>query len=61
VDVYTNLATAQLYIFNKWVIDLVAERKTIKCIQSDLIPFLLKCQARPNSKTYDGSANHKKK
>ncbi|KAI9145379.1 nucleotide-diphospho-sugar transferase [Paraphysoderma sedebokerense] len=44
LNVYTNLQDAHLYIFKKWVIDLIAQKKQLSSIRSELLPFLIKCQ-----------------
>ena len=44
VRVHTNLNDAHLYIFKKWVLDLVADKENISSISEDLIPMLVKCQ-----------------
>lgn len=57
VNIHTNLVSAHMYIFNKWVIDLIAEHKHITTIQGELMPYLVKCQAASFSKSrrYDAS------
>ncbi|KAI8982067.1 nucleotide-diphospho-sugar transferase [Mycotypha africana] len=44
VRVYTNLQDAHLYIFKRWVIDMIADKDKITSISKDLIPMLVKCQ-----------------
>ncbi|KAL1931833.1 hypothetical protein VTP01DRAFT_8889 [Rhizomucor pusillus] len=44
VRVCTDLQDAHLYIFNRWVLDLVADKEKISSISEDLIPMLVKCQ-----------------
>ncbi|KAI9339478.1 nucleotide-diphospho-sugar transferase [Pilaira anomala] len=44
VRVHTDLQDAHLYIFKRWVIDMVAEKENITSISKDLIPLLVKCQ-----------------
>lgn len=45
IDVHSQLRDAHLYIFKRWVLDLISERKTIASIKDDLLPLLVKCQA----------------
>ncbi|KAG2226768.1 hypothetical protein INT45_005733 [Circinella minor] len=61
VRVHTNLNDAHLYIFKRWVIDLVADKENISSISEDLIPMLVKCQyqkkmvERENVKSYSSA------
>jgi len=54
ITVYTNLMNAHLFVFKRWVIDLLVEKTTISTIQAELFPFLVKCQSR-TAKKYDVS------
>lgn len=44
VRVHTDLQDAHLYIFKRWVIDMLVEKENITSISKDLIPMLVKCQ-----------------
>ncbi|KAI7867027.1 nucleotide-diphospho-sugar transferase [Spinellus fusiger] len=44
VSVHTDLQDAHLYIFKRWVLDMVADKESISSISEDLIPLLVKCQ-----------------
>ncbi|KAI8094462.1 nucleotide-diphospho-sugar transferase [Thamnidium elegans] len=44
VRVHTDLQDAHLYIFKRWVIDMLVEKENITSISKDLIPLLVKCQ-----------------
>ncbi|CAG8481368.1 7800_t:CDS:10 [Ambispora leptoticha] len=44
VNIHTTLQDAHLYIFKRWVIDLIAQRKSISSVKEHLVPLLLKCQ-----------------
>jgi translation initiation factor eIF-2B subunit gamma len=44
VRVHTDLQDAHLYIFKRWIIDMVVEKENITSISKDLIPLLVKCQ-----------------
>ncbi|KAI7907889.1 nucleotide-diphospho-sugar transferase [Cokeromyces recurvatus] len=44
VRIHTNLQDAHLYIFKKWVLDIVVDKEYITSISKDLIPMLVKCQ-----------------
>ncbi|KAI8340751.1 nucleotide-diphospho-sugar transferase [Chlamydoabsidia padenii] len=44
VRIHTDLQDAHLYIFKRWVIDMVADKESIASISDDLIPMLVKCQ-----------------
>ncbi|KAI9354510.1 nucleotide-diphospho-sugar transferase [Zopfochytrium polystomum] len=43
VTIHTTLRDAHLYVFKRWVIDLIKQSKLVG-IKSDLIPLLLQCQ-----------------
>ncbi|ORX56896.1 nucleotide-diphospho-sugar transferase [Hesseltinella vesiculosa] len=44
VRLHTNLQDAHLYIFKRWVLDMLADKEYIASISDDLIPMLVKCQ-----------------
>ncbi|CAG8448003.1 11234_t:CDS:10 [Acaulospora colombiana] len=44
VDIHTTLQDSHLYIFKRWVIDLIAQRKAISSVCEHLVPLLVKCQ-----------------
>ncbi|KAL0073242.1 nucleotide-diphospho-sugar transferase [Phycomyces blakesleeanus] len=44
VRVHTDLQDAHVYIFKRWVLDMVADKENISSISEDLIPMLVKCQ-----------------
>ncbi|KAI8881201.1 nucleotide-diphospho-sugar transferase, partial [Backusella circina FSU 941] len=44
VRVYTNLQDAHLFIFKRWVLDVLEDKESITSISKDLIPMLIKCQ-----------------
>lgn len=44
VRVHTDLQDAHLYIFKRWVIDILADKENVESISEDLIPLLVKCQ-----------------
>ncbi|CAO3615490.1 unnamed protein product [Cunninghamella blakesleeana] len=44
VRIHTDLQDAHLYIFKRWVIDMLEEKENIASISDDLIPMLVKCQ-----------------
>ncbi|ORZ03016.1 nucleotide-diphospho-sugar transferase [Syncephalastrum racemosum] len=44
VRIHTDLQDAHLYIFKRWVLDMVADKENISSISEDLIPMLVKCQ-----------------
>lgn len=48
VHFYSQLRDSHLYIFKKWVIDVIAKSKSISSIRLDLVPLLLECQYRSN-------------
>ena len=50
VTLHANMLNAHLYIFKRWVIDLVAEQKGISSLQGELIPFLVNSQWRSSAK-----------
>ncbi|KAI9307092.1 nucleotide-diphospho-sugar transferase [Cunninghamella echinulata] len=44
VRIHTDLQDAHLYIFKRWVIDMLADKENIASISEDLVPMLVKCQ-----------------
>lgn len=46
VTLYTNMLNAHLYVFKKWVIDLIVEKKNISSLQGELVPLLVSSQWR---------------
>ncbi|KAG0171193.1 Eukaryotic translation initiation factor 2B, subunit 3 gamma, 58kDa [Apophysomyces sp. BC1015] len=44
VRIHTDLQDAHLYIFKRWVLDMVVAKDHISSISEDLIPMLVKCQ-----------------
>ncbi|RHZ81079.1 hypothetical protein Glove_123g40 [Diversispora epigaea] len=44
VDIHTTLQDSHVYIFKRWVIDLIAQRKAISSVCDHLVPLLVKCQ-----------------
>ena len=44
IDLHTNYKDVHLYLFKRWVIDFIFEKKKISSIKNDLVPLLLKCQ-----------------
>ncbi|XJO71589.1 hypothetical protein BDV3_001075 [Batrachochytrium dendrobatidis] len=46
VHLHSQLRDAHLYIFRKWVLDLVSKNKNLSSIKNDLVPLLLECQHR---------------
>ncbi|CEP12948.1 hypothetical protein [Parasitella parasitica] len=44
VRVHTDLQDAHLYIFKRWIIDMLVDKEKITSISKDLIPMLIKCQ-----------------
>lgn len=41
---HTDLYDAHLYIFKRWVLDMVMDKENIVSISEDLVPMLVKCQ-----------------
>jgi translation initiation factor eIF-2B subunit gamma len=46
--VSSQLQDAHLYVFKKWVLELLHKDKSMTNVRADLIPFLLACQHRPD-------------
>ncbi|KAJ2998907.1 hypothetical protein HDV02_003882 [Globomyces sp. JEL0801] len=46
VRLYSQLRDAHLYIFKKWVINLIAKNTDLVSVKADLIPLLIECQHR---------------
>lgn len=44
IRVHTDLYDAHLYIFKRWVLDMVMDKENIVSISEDLVPMLVKCQ-----------------
>lgn len=51
----SSLQSAHLFIFKKWIIDLLVEKTHISSVQGELVPYLVKCQSRTTGK-YDVSS-----
>ena len=47
LDIHTKLRDAHLYVFKKWVLELVVQKKNISSIKEDLMPLLVKYQSNP--------------
>ncbi|PKK79616.1 nucleotide-diphospho-sugar transferase [Rhizophagus irregularis] len=48
VNIHTTLQDSHLYIFKRWVIDLIAQKKAISSVREHLVPLLVKCQYQKN-------------
>ncbi|KAJ3314863.1 hypothetical protein HDV04_005284 [Boothiomyces sp. JEL0838] len=46
VHLHSQLRDAHLYLFKRWVLELVAKNKNIVSVKSDLVPLLLEAQHR---------------
>lgn len=44
IYVTSTFRDSHLYIFKRWVLDLIVQNERISSIQEDLIPLLVKCQ-----------------
>ncbi|KAJ3189446.1 hypothetical protein HDU85_003076 [Gaertneriomyces sp. JEL0708] len=44
IKLYTNLRDAHVYVFKRWVMDIVVADKTISSIRKDLMKYLVQCQ-----------------
>ncbi|CAG8500384.1 10957_t:CDS:10 [Diversispora eburnea] len=44
VNIHTTLQDSHVYIFKRWVIDLIVQRKAISSVCDHLVPLLVKCQ-----------------
>jgi translation initiation factor eIF-2B subunit gamma len=51
IHLYANLRDAHLYIFKRWVLDLIIKNTTISSIKSELVPLLIECQYRKSVRT----------
>ncbi|KAG5457802.1 MAG: hypothetical protein BJ554DRAFT_2094, partial [Olpidium bornovanus] len=47
MNVLTNLCDASLYVFKRWVIDVIAHDTELKSLGADVVPLLVKCQWNP--------------
>lgn len=52
--VHTGLADAHVYLFSRWVVDLVGQKKELESIREDLVPLLLRCQFSANRMIHEG-------
>ncbi|XP_058959487.2 translation initiation factor eIF2B subunit gamma-like [Pocillopora verrucosa] len=50
INIVKNLMDAHLYIIKKWIVDYLAENKSISSIKGELIPFLVNKQFQKNKK-----------
>ncbi|KAJ3220053.1 hypothetical protein HK099_004464 [Clydaea vesicula] len=48
INFHTHLRDAHLYIFNRWVMDLIYSKKHISSLKADLLPLLIECQYNKN-------------
>ncbi|KAJ3320888.1 hypothetical protein HDV06_004784 [Boothiomyces sp. JEL0866] len=46
VHIHSQLRDAHLYLFKRWVLELVAKNRSIASIKTDLVPLLLEAQHR---------------
>lgn len=46
VQLYSHLKDAHLYVFKRWVLDLITKNQQLSSIKYDLVPLLLECQHR---------------
>ncbi|OZJ04250.1 hypothetical protein BZG36_02484 [Bifiguratus adelaidae] len=44
ISMHTDLRDAHVYIFQRWVLNLLVAKPRISSIRQDLVPFLVKCQ-----------------
>ncbi|KAG4305105.1 hypothetical protein PORY_001275 [Pneumocystis oryctolagi] len=44
ICIATTLRDSHLYVFKRWVLDLIVQNERISSVQEDLIPLLVKCQ-----------------
>lgn len=53
INIVKNLMDAHLYIIKKWVVDYLAENKSISSIKGELIPYLVNKQFQKHKKLND--------
>ena len=46
VQMHSHLRDAHLYVFKRWVLELLVKNHRLSSIKSDLVPLLLECQHR---------------
>lgn len=56
IDLYSRLLDAHLYIFKRWVLDVLIQRKSLSSIKEDLLPLLIKSQL-DSTKVFDSEEN----
>ena len=54
IHLYTQLRDAHVYIFKKWIIDLISKKTNVSSLRLDLIPLLLSYQYRTESLKKEG-------
>jgi hypothetical protein len=54
VNIATTLQDAHIYIFKRWVIDLIVKNEKISSLRSDLLPLLAKMQWQSNLRKREG-------
>eukprot|EP00842_Homolaphlyctis_polyrhiza_P003650 jgi/Hompol1/4286/HPOL_003567-RA len=54
IHLHSQLRDAHLYIFRKWVLELLAKNKSVSSIKNDLVPLLLECQHRESIVRHEG-------
>lgn len=56
IDLHSRLLDAHLYIFKRWVLDVLIQRKSLSSIKEDLLPLLIKSQL-DSTKVFDSEEN----
>jgi hypothetical protein len=54
LNISTTLQDAHIYIFEKWIIDLIQQNKNIASLRTDLFPLLAKMQWQSNLRKREG-------
>jgi translation initiation factor eIF-2B subunit gamma len=54
MNVSTTLQDAHIYIFKRWVIDLISKNEKISSLRTDLLPILSKMQWQSNLRKQQG-------
>ncbi|KAI8920563.1 nucleotide-diphospho-sugar transferase [Entophlyctis helioformis] len=54
VHLHSALRDAHLYVFRRWVLELLVRNKTISSVKNELVPLLLECQHRESVAKREG-------
>ena len=54
MNITTTLQDAHIYIFKRWIINIISQNKKIASLRTDLLPLLAKMQWQSNLRKREG-------